>query len=192
MGGALVMLVLMSLAPSARAQSTDTTQMAIPDPPPAPLPPAPQPVCPLSAEWRLGRCMQRGEHYELGPYLEGIGGGAAIFAAFYVIQVVSTAVSAAQGEHDVGLTYSAERLAAYRDWGYVPLLGPWAKLVLAPPNVDAGGVTLFAIEGLFELAGVVSMLVSLVVHPAEDWTEVPPETWRVVPSANGIALRYVF
>lgn len=189
----LVIVVVMSLATRAQAQSTGTSEVAIPAPPEAPRAETPaQPVCPAFAEWRAGHCMRRGEHYELGPYAEGIGGGAAIFAAFYVLQLVSTAVSAAQGEHDVGPMYSAERLAAYREWGYVPLLGPWAKLVLAPPNVDGGGVTLFAFEGIFELAGVVALLVSLVAHPAEDWTEVPPETWSIVPWGNGIAARYVF
>ena len=110
----------------------------------------------------------------------------------YLVQVISTAVSTAQGQHDVSLGYPAARLADYERWGYVPFLGPWAKLVLAPPHVDAAGATLFVVEGLFQIAGLVATLVSLIVHPVDDWTTEVAGRFRVVPTADGLALRTVF
>ncbi len=150
---------------------------------------APVAMCELGLELHAGRCMQRGRQFVWGTDWQGVGGGLAIFGAFYVLQIVSTAVSTAQGHNDVRtLLYPAPRLAEYERWGYVPLLGPWAKIALAPPHVDDAGATLFVVEGLFELAGVVMTLVSLFTHEEDTWTEPTTPGVRVVPTARGVSV----
>lgn len=159
----------------------------VPPPPPAAIEPRPV-LCPLELELHDGRCMRHGTRYVLGTDWVGVGGGLAIFGAFYLVQVISTAVSTAQGQNDVRtLGYFAPRLAEYERWGYVPLLGPWAKIALAPPHVDDAGATLFVIEGLFELAGVAMAIVSLVTHVEDVWDEPTRPTVRVVPTPGGVA-----
>lgn len=86
------------------------------------------------------------------------------------------------------LGYPAERLADYERWGYVPLLGPWAKLVLAPPHVDDAGATLFVIEGLLEFGGLVMAVVSLFVHPEETWSRPTQPGVQVSLTRGGGAL----
>lgn len=179
-----------STADTSVSDATSTSTEAIPPPPPGAD--GATPLCGPDLSLHEERCMRHGTHYELGPSIEGIGGGVGLFAVGYLVQVISTAVSTAQGQHDVGLTYSASALADYERWGYVPLLGPWAKLVLAPPHVDGAGATLFVVEGLFQIGGVVALLVSLIVHPVDDWSTDVAGRWRVVPTADGLALRTVF
>ncbi len=192
---ALVLVVLAgpveAQAPSApAAPSSSTDGAAIPPPPPAAE--GTTPLCAADLTLHEGRCMRHGTHYELGPSIEGIGAGVGLFAVGYLVQVISTAVSTAQGQHDVGPTYPAARLGDYERWGYVPLLGPWAKLVLAPPHVDGGGATLFVLEGLFQIGGIALTLVSLIVHPVDDWSTEAAGRFRVRPTADGLALRTVF
>lgn len=164
----------------------ETAMREVP-PPPAALEARPV-LCPVDLELHDGQCMRRGTRYVLGTDWVGVGGGLAIFGAFYLVQVISTAVSTAQGQNDVRtLGYFAPRLAEYERWGYVPLLGPWAKIALAPPHVDDAGATLFVIEGLFELAGVAMAIVSLVTHVEDVWDEPTRPAVRVVPTPGGVA-----
>jgi hypothetical protein len=125
--------------------------------------------------------------WEWGPWPEHIGISLGCFAAVYVVQLISSAVSTAQGEHDIGLEYSASQLADYRNWAYLPFVGPWAKIGLAPPHVDDEGVLLFAFEGVLELASLAFFVVSLFGHQRDDWTSAQAGSWRITPRATGIS-----
>ena len=192
--------LLLCCAPTlARAQSEPSTasDAIVLPPPPAPSPetsPAPLevPRCPSGSSWDGTACM-RPSTWVWGPVPEYLAGSLILFGATYLVQALSTAVSAAQGEHDVGLTYAATQLSEYRDWGYLPLVGPWAKLVLAPPHVDDYGAALFAFEGLLELGAVVFFVVSLFGRVDEGSTSSLSEVrWRFMPRANGLSFDLTF
>lgn len=187
-------LACLTLAVVTRVHAQDAP---VPEPPPALDPAAAAeaypPTCHGDAEWVPAEgCMRHVDDWEPGPSAEMVGGTLALFGVGYVVQALSTAVSVAQGQHDVGLAYSAERLGQYERWGYAPLLGPWAKLALAPPHVDSAGALLFACEGLLELGGAVLFLVSLFVHPVNEWRRDPAGPWRITPTARGLTLEWIF
>ncbi len=186
-------LAVSIVATATRTRAQDTLAVVVPPPPSTASVAAPHSRCREGAERRPdGRCFRHFDGWEPGPSLEMVVGSLGLFAVGYLVQALSTAVSVAQGEHDVGPTYSADSLTEYERWGYLPLVGPWAKLALAPPHVDQAGGALFAVEGLLELGGVVVFVISLFVHPVDEWRRETVGRWRVSPRASGLALETFF
>lgn len=194
---ALVCLPSLALAQAEVETDDSPTEIDVPPPPdatdegPFPAVSPPPMVCSEGFPTDTG-CTRTTTRWVWGPSLEMIGGSVALFGAAYLVQLLSSAVSVAQGEHDVGPEYSRESLDEYRDWAYLPLVGPWAKLVLQPPHVDEAGGVVFALEGLIELGAVVCFVLSFFGELREESVRDVAGRWRIAPHARGLSLELTF
>ena len=148
--------------------------------------------CPVGAEWHpIHGCSVHERRWVLGASPENVLLSLAVLGAGYALQLISTAVSVSRGREDLGPRYSQAQLSEYESWGYAPLVGPWAKIVLAPPHVDDSGAGLFVTEGLIQLLGTVLLVVSLFTHEEETWTPVAGRA-RLAATPGGIGLELPF
>lgn len=160
------------------------------------LPPPPESLamqpCPMGAEWHpIHGCSVRSTHWVLGSAPENVLASLAVFGVGYALQVISTAISVSRGREDIGPRFSQFELNEYEEWGYAPLVGPWAKLALAPPHVDDSGASIFVAEGLIQLLGTVLFVVSLFTHEEEEWTPVAGRI-RLSATSGGMGLEIPF
>lgn len=172
------------LTPSlTQAQLTPSSAEAV-----IPEPPAPVQTCEEGSMLQGTVCGRYVDRWVWGPVPEHMLGSLVLFAVGYTLQVISTAVSTAQGEHDISLAYPASELEAYRNWGYLPVVGPWAKLVLAPPHVDDLGAGLFVFEGLLQLGSIVYFVASLFGQSVSTWEpDSRAGSFRITPRATGLS-----
>lgn len=175
--------------------TTQASAQSIPEPPES----LSMQRCPVGAEWHpIHGCGVRTTHWVLGPAWENILTSLAVVGVGYVLQLISTAISVSRGRDDVSLAlsgrgpaYSQRQLNEYEEWGYAPLVGPWAKLALAPPHVDDSGNGVFAVEGVIQLLGTVLFVISLFTHEEEEWTPVSGRV-QLTATSQGMGLAIPF
>ena len=148
--------------------------------------------CPTGAQWHLIHgCSVHSTHWVLGSSSENVLASLAALGLGYAFQLISTAISVSRGREEIGPHYSQVQLNEYEEWGYAPLVGPWAKIALAPPHVDDSVASLFVAEGLIQLLGTVFFMVSLFTHEEEEWTPVAGRI-RLSATSGGMGLELPF
>jgi hypothetical protein len=138
---------------------------------PAVAPQCPPGAVPSADRWGRPVCMAEVTRHRVNGGM--LGAGIGMFAGGYVLQIISSVVSATtfviSDALDVG--YPRANYDAYVDWGWVPILGPWVQMGYLPSYVDTGYYAWLAFEGLLEAGGIVLAVFGII---GEDYTDYRP------------------